>query len=103
MGAINQVIFFGCLDSMKIQRPVPEYKFHSTRKWRFDFCWPDKMIALEVEGGVFTGGRHTRGVGFINDMEKYNTAALMGWRIIRTVPNELCKTKTFELLKQILN
>jgi hypothetical protein len=69
--------------------PVTEHKFHSTRKWRFDYAFPDSMVAVEVEGGVWTGGRHTSGAGFVKDMEKYNTALLHGWRVYRTTPKML--------------
>ena len=62
---------------------VEEYRFHPTRKWRFDFCWPEQRLAVEIEGSVWTNGRHTRGSGFIADTEKYNTATLMGWRVLR--------------------
>jgi very-short-patch-repair endonuclease len=64
---------------------VREHRFHPTRKWRFDFAvLPiEKKIAVEVEGGVWSGGRHTRGSGYIGDMEKYNEAALMGWKVLR--------------------
>ena len=65
---------------------VSEYRFLQTRRFRFDYCLPSIMVAIEIEGGVFTNGRHTRGVGFMNDMEKYNLATSMGWRIFRTVP-----------------
>lgn len=82
--------------------PVAEYKFHVERRWRFDYAWPDYHVALEVEGGVWTGGRHTRGVGFVKDMEKYNAAAVQGWRIIRCQPAELSKTKTLITLREAL-
>ena len=62
---------------------VTEHKFHPTRKWRFDFCHPVLKIAVEVEGGVFSFGRHTRGSGFLKDMEKYNAAVILGWRVLR--------------------
>lgn len=67
----------------KLPEPVPEYKFHPTRKWRFDWCWPTQKIALEIEGGVYTRGRHTRGKGYENDVRKYNAATLLGWKVIR--------------------
>jgi very-short-patch-repair endonuclease len=67
----------------KLPIPKREYKFHSVRKWRFDFAWPDEMIAVEIEGGIWTGGRHTRGKGFVDDCEKYNQAALVGWMVLR--------------------
>lgn len=78
---------------------VKEFKFHPVRKWRFDYAIPEHKIALEVEGGVWTGGRHTSSVGFMKDMEKYNTATLMGWRVFRTTPDELYRLKTLNLLK----
>ena len=67
----------------ELLEPVYEYRFHPKRRWRFDFAYPDKMIAIECEGGTWSGGRHTRGGGFENDCEKYNTAALMGWKVLR--------------------
>ncbi len=60
-----------------------EYKFHPTRKWRADFLITGKKILIEVEGGIWSGGRHTRGKGYIGDMEKYNSAAMMGFTVLR--------------------
>lgn len=67
-----------------------EYRFHPTRKWRFDFALA-KMIAVEIEGGIWTQGRHTRGSGFIKDCEKYNTATAMGWQVFR-FPTDMVKS-----------
>ena len=61
---------------------VPEYRF-CERRWRFDFAWPDKKVALEIEGATWVGGRHTRGQGYRNDCEKYNRATVLGWKVIR--------------------
>jgi len=63
--------------------PEREYRFHPERKWRFDFAWPVRMLAVEVEGGTFQGGRHRSMHGFQADAEKYNTAAAMGWTVLR--------------------
>ncbi len=63
--------------------PILEHRFAAPRLWRFDFAWPDQMLALEYEGGAYTGGRHTRGSGFTKDAEKYNAAAARGWAVIR--------------------
>ena len=63
---------------------VKEKRFHPTRRWRFDFVVLGiEKVAIEVEGGVFSKGRHTRGSGYMGDMEKYNEAALMGWKVLR--------------------
>lgn len=60
-----------------------EYKFHPKRKWRADFLIVGKKILVEVEGGVWSNGRHTRGKGYIGDMEKYNAAVVMGYQVLR--------------------
>ena len=80
-----------------------EFKFHPVRKWRFDYAFPEHKIALEVEGGVWTGGRHTSSVGFLNDMEKDNTATPMGWRVFRPTPDDLYREKTLDLIKNAIN
>lgn len=82
--------------------PLSEHRFHVTRRWRFDYAWPEHQLALEVEGGVWVGGRHTSGAGFVKDMEKYNEAACMGWRIIRCQPRQLCTMQTVETLRRAL-
>lgn len=79
-----------------------EYKFHLKRRWRFDYAIPAFKIALEVEGGVWTSGRHTRGGGFIGDMEKYNTATCLGWRIVRCTPDQLLTTDTLQMIKKLM-
>lgn len=60
-----------------------EFYFHPERKWRADFHLIDKKILVEVEGGIWSGGRHTRGKGYLGDMEKYNAATMMGFQVIR--------------------
>ena len=80
--------------------PAEEFRFHGTRKWRFDFAWPSHKLALEVEGGAFTAGRHTRGVGFTKDLEKYSEAAAMGWRIIRVLPRQLESEQTIAWIRR---
>ena len=60
-----------------------EFYFHPDRKWRADFHLIDKKILVEVEGGIWSGGRHTRGKGYLRDLEKYNAATMMGFQVIR--------------------
>lgn len=61
------------------RHPCWEYRFSPTRRWRFDFAWPDVGIYVELEGGTWSRGRHTRGTGFAGDCAKYNAATLAGW------------------------
>ena len=60
-----------------------EFKFHPDRKWRADFHIVGHKLLVEVEGGIWSGGRHTRGKGYQADMEKYNAAVGLGYRVLR--------------------
>lgn len=64
-----------------------EWQFDSKRKWRFDFALVTLLVVAEIEGGVYSQGRHTRGSGFEADCEKYNRAAELGWTIFRYTPS----------------
>jgi len=83
--------------------PATEHRFTELRKWRFDFAWVAERVALEVEGGAFANGRHTRGSGFVKDMEKYSEAAALGWLIIRVTPQQLYDARTFNWVKSALS
>jgi very-short-patch-repair endonuclease len=95
-------MFTALLRAQKLPLPLTEHRFHPTRRWRFDYAWVEHRVALEVEGGVWIGGRHTTGAGFVKDMEKYNEAACMGWRIIRCQPKQLCKMETIDTIRRAL-
>ena len=67
----------------KLPAPILEHRFDAVRKWRFDLAYPDRMLAIEVDGAVYARGRHTRGKGFEGDCAKFNEAALQNWRVLR--------------------
>jgi hypothetical protein len=81
---------------------TPEYKFHPTRRWRFDYALEPLRIAFEVEGGIWVNGRHNRATGFISDCEKYNEALLLGWRVFRVTHFSNTRVKTNEIIKQLI-
>jgi very-short-patch-repair endonuclease len=68
--------------------PVREHRF-CMRKFRFDFAWPDKKLAVEIHGGIWNGGRHVSGVGFANDCVKRNYAVMGGWRVLEFVGSDV--------------
>lgn len=79
--------------------PTPEYRFHLDRKWRFDWAFLEQKVAVEVEGNAWRvpgGGRHMQDP----DLEKYNNAALLGWRVFRFSPKML-KEKPEECVNMI--
>ena len=85
-----------------------EYKFHPKRKWRFDYfiyakfgmvgrgCGP----AVEIEGGIYSRGRHVRGKGYENDLEKYREAAALGYKVYRFSTQEVLNGTAREFIKE---
>ena len=85
-----------------LPEPVREYKFCETRGWRFDFAWPDKRVALENDGGVHIGGRHTSPKGFREDQHKRNEAVALGWRVLHATPQGIKSLATVSFIKRTL-
>jgi len=79
----GEELFLAQLDEYGFPEAEEEYRFHHHRRFRFDFAWPDVMIAVEIEGGTWSGGRHSSGAGYQRDCEKYNLATRDGWRVYR--------------------
>jgi very-short-patch-repair endonuclease len=90
------------LRAQKINGYEREYEFARPRKWRFDFAWVQKRIALEIEGAVWVNGRHTRGSGFVKDMEKYNAAALAGWKVFRVSTAQVRSGEALRIVERAL-
>ena len=82
-----------------------EYAFHPERGWRFDYAFPEFMVAIEIEGGVWNRGAHVRGKKFIDDCDKYNQAALLGWIVLRFTEDHINKRpdEMIETIVGVLN
>ena len=83
--------------------PEREYRFAPPRRYRADFAYPEKMLLIEVEGGVWTQGRHSRGAGFTNDCGKYNLAAKLGYRVLRFTSNMIKDGLALRTIEEVLN
>lgn len=79
-----------------------EYRFHQTRAWRFDFALPAAKLAIEVQGGVFTGGRHARGDGITNECEKVAAAVIAGWRVMPVTGAQVKSGAAIQWVQQAL-
>jgi very-short-patch-repair endonuclease len=83
-----------------------EFIFSTERKWRADFLILDAKsfmpFLIEIEGSVWTQGRHTRGSGFLKDMEKYNTATMLGYRVLRFSTQQVERGEAKEFLRKFL-
>jgi very-short-patch-repair endonuclease len=90
--------FYIQVKAIGLPEPEREYRFHHKRRFRFDFAWPDMKIAVEVDGGTWSRGRHVRGAGFHNDAVKRNLAACSGWFVLNGDANMV---RTGELLSSL--
>lgn len=85
--AASEFPFYLRLCGSDLPQPMRELRFHPTRKWRFDWAWPEQRVALEVDGGRYAlaGGRHATDA----DHEKLNAAAALGWRVLHVSPQAM--------------
>jgi hypothetical protein len=92
-------------------RWAKEFKFHPDRRWKFDFCvWneyePDGFAksswAIEIDGGGWIGGRHNSGIGKQKDDEKFNHAALLGYKVLRFSPKQVLDGTAIAFIKKVL-
>lgn len=60
-----------------------EVKISDEREFKNDYVHIPTKVIIEVDGGVYNGGRHVRAKGFINDCVKLNMATMAGYSIIR--------------------
>jgi hypothetical protein len=85
--------------------PVPkhEYAFAKSigRNFRFDHCW-NEWLALEVQGGIWTGGRHVRGAALLDEHEKLRYAVLLGYSVIFCTPKEVESGEIFAFVREVL-
>ncbi|HMU61585.1 MAG TPA: hypothetical protein PKA66_07375 [Gemmatimonadales bacterium] len=96
-------LFLPLLRQHGIPAPIAEHRFHPTRKWRWDYAWPAAKVALEVDGGLFIGGKHARGAGILKDQEKRNAGATLGWRLLVVRPSTLASLDTVRLIQAALD
>lgn len=88
--------------------PVREYRFHAERRWKLDLAWKDKLVACEIEGGIWMQTETGRGKGhahpkrFLQDIEKYNELALYGWKLIRVTPDMIKDGRALDWLDRAL-
>lgn len=84
LALLQQLRALGLTDGM-----VRQHAFHPARKWRFDFSWPAQRLAMEVDGGTWTNGAHSRGSGVEKDCEKLAHAVINGWRVMRCTTDQV--------------
>lgn len=85
--------------------PVEDGFCHNpSRRWRWDYAWPDEpyRLLVDVQGGIWTGGKHVRGKGLTNDIEKHNDAILAGFRVLWLTPQQIANGFALETIRRAL-
>lgn len=99
---IDKVVAIG------LPMPTREYQFHADRRWKLDLAWRDRLVACEIEGGIWMQTKTGRGKGhahpkrFLQDVEKYNELALYGWTLIRVTPEMIEDGRALDWLDRAL-
>lgn len=91
------------IHAARLPAPVEQYRFHPSRKYRADFCWIQQRLIVEVQGGVWSGGRHTRGRGYIEDCERMVLAQLIGWRVLYVCATHIKSGKALAWIEEALD
>lgn len=95
-------VFAFQLKAAKLPVPQREFRFLPPRRWLFDFAWPDLMVAVEVEGGTYVRGRHSRPGGFELDCLKYGAAVIAGWRVLRLTGHMVEDGRGLEMTQRLI-
>jgi very-short-patch-repair endonuclease len=87
-----------------LPEPEREYMFAKSigRRWRLDFAYPEKRIGIEVQGGIYVRGAHSRGTGLERDYEKYNQAQVLGWDVYQFSRKMIESGEAIETIRKAL-
>jgi hypothetical protein len=78
-----------------------EVKVCDGRRWRLDFLVAGS-IAVEVNGGTWSGGRHSRGAGQASDYQKLNRCVLQGWKTLQYTTEQVLAGEAIDDVLEIL-
>ena len=86
-----------------LPKPEMEYRAIPGRRFRFDLAFIEQMLLIEVQGGIWTGGKHGRGAGIETDQEKLNLAVIEGWRVLQVSSNHVKNGKALIWIRLALS
>lgn len=83
-------------------RPTTQAMLIPGRKFRFDFCYAEARLAVEIQGQIWRMGGHTSGRGVTRDAEKYNALTCIGWRLLIITPEMISSGEAYEWTERAL-
>ena len=96
-------LLFQHIKLVGLPEPEREYRFAPPRRYRADFAYPEQKILVEVQGGIYTRGAHSRGVGLERDYEKLNLAQLNGFRVFQFSRKMIESGVAVNMIEEVLN
>ena len=93
------------IEDAGLPTPQPQYHIYmpgASHPCRADFAWPERKLLVEVQGGQWSHGAHTRGSGFEDDCRKYSQYALLGFRLMLITPDMISDGTAIEYLRKCL-
>lgn len=69
--------------------PDREVKLIPGRRYRWDLVWQAQRVVVEIQGGTWSRGAHSRGVGQARDAEKQALATLAGYRCLSVTSDQI--------------
>lgn len=89
---------------MRAAKIVYEREFCAVpgRRFRWDFVVPHHCLLIEVDGGTWSNGRHSRGSGIEKDCEKQSLAAVNGWLVIRVTGAQVKSGQALEWIQEAM-
>ena len=94
--------FLWQLRGASLPEPVAQFLFDSERKYRFDFAWPGRKLAVEIQGGLWVAGGHGGGKRALEDYRKHNEAVRLGWIVIYIAADMLDTTEALDMVEPFL-
>ncbi len=102
IGSELEFMLINRLERTGLPAPLPQYRVIPGRDFRFDLCWPAQRVAVEVQGGIWVNGAHSRGSGVERDCTKYCLAAAAGWRVLPVTKSMIESGEAVRLIAQAL-
>ena len=90
------------LDAAGLTGYVREYQAIPGRKFRFDFAFVRERLLVEINGGTYNGGAHSRGVGLNRDYEKGNLAVVNNWRVLSFDTKQVKSGAALEVVEKLI-
>ena len=97
-------VFIAACEAAGLPTPLPEHRFDAKRKWRVDWAFVrgEVKVALEIQGGLFSGGRHVRGAALLREYEKLNALAAHGYRVVFCTPQQFKTGEAIALVERAI-